>query len=429
MSVTEPTTAAVPTPAAAEPRSPLRFDAFSSRNFTIFWLSLIATNTGTWMASVAEGWLITDLEPEHKSLYVGILAMAFAIPMLILPPFGGILADRLPKLTGIKLTQAGFLILNGTVAVIALSGHITVHILIAAAFLGAVVLAFDSPIRHSMVPDLVPREHMTSAVSLNSVAFSGAGLVGPAIGGLLIPVIGAGGVFLINTISSLSVIIALKLMHDLPESARIRSDSRADDPRSALKRAITYIRSTPLVAALYLTALVAGFFGRSYGPMLPVLSRVIYKVGSSANGILISAGGLGAMTGGLLLSAISSRLARRGRWIIALVALQGLLIGSLALHHIYLLGVVTLLAMGAIGGSAVALITAIVQEQVAPELRGRVMGFFLLTFISFPSAGSFLLGLIGDQSSLQWALGIFASVILLLIVIISVRAPALKLAP
>jgi MFS family permease len=417
---------AAPASAASQPRSPLRFDAFTHRNFTIFWLSLIATNVGTWMASVAEGWLITDLEPERKSLYVGFIAIAFAIPMLFLPPFGGILADRLPKLTGIKLTQVAFLLLNSTVAVIALTDHMTVHILILASFLGAVVLAFDSPIRHSMVPSLVPREHMTSAVSLNAVAFSGAGLIGPAIGGLLIPIIGAGGVFLINAISSLSVILGFKLMHDLPASARVRSDTRSDDPRAALKRAVTYIRHTPVIGALFLAALVAGFFGRSYGPMLPVLSRDVYGVGSSANGILISAGGMGALFGGLLLSATASRVTHRGRWICLLITLQGVLLGSLALHDVYALAVVTLLVMGAIGGSAVALITAIVQEEVAPELRGRVMGFFLLTFISFPSAGSFLMGVIGDIASIQFALGLFAVAVVALILTISIRAPALR---
>src|SRR4051812_2959656 len=179
MAVLERTPESPPGPTPEPSRGAVRFDAFSHRNFTIFWLSLIVTNVGTWMGSVAEGWLITDLEPDRKSFYVGLLAVAFAIPMLILPPFGGVLADRLPRLTGIKLTQVAFLILNSVVAVLALTNRITVHVLIAAAFLGAIVLAFDSPIRHSMIPELVPREHMTSAVSLNAVAFSGAGLVGP----------------------------------------------------------------------------------------------------------------------------------------------------------------------------------------------------------------------------------------------------------
>ncbi|HRA46564.1 MAG TPA: MFS transporter [Thermomicrobiales bacterium] len=407
-------------------RGPIRFDAFAYRNFTIFWFSLVVTNTGTWMASVAEGWLITDLEPERKSLYLGFIAMSFAIPMLVLPPIGGVLADRLPRLTGIKLTQTAFLIVNSAVAALALTGHLNVHGLIAAAFAAALVLAFDSPIRHAMVPDLVPREHLTSAVSLNSVAFSGAGLIGPAVGGLLIPLIGTSGVFLINAISSLSVLIALKFLHDLPESAKVRSDHRGDDPRAALNRAIHYIRDTPLISMLFLAALVAGVFARSYSIMLPVLSRDIYQVGSTGNGILISAAGLGALLGGLTVSAIANRLEKRGRLILLLVATQGIVLGSLALHHTFLIGVLSMLIMGAVGAAAVALITAIVQEEVEPQLRGRVMGFFLLTFISFPSVGSFLLGLLADRTSIQWSFALFAVIVVSLMAAITVRAPTLR---
>jgi MFS family permease len=417
---------AIQTESAPPVRAAVRFDAFASRNFTIFWLSLIVTNVGTWMGSVAEGWLITDLEPARKSFYVGLLAIAFAIPMLILPPFGGVLADRLPRLTGIKLTQIAFLILNSTVAMLALTDHITVHVLIVAAFVGAIVLAFDSPIRHSMVPELVPREHMTSAVSLNAVAFSGAGLIGPAVGGLLIPWVGAGGVFLVNAVSTLSVLVALKFLKELPESTRNRPETHGDDPREALVRAIRYIRQTPLMGALFIVALIAGTFGRSYSPMMPVVSRDVYHVGSTANGLLISAAGLGAMTGGLLLSAYASRLANRGRWIAILLVLQGLCLGSVALHCNYKLGLFTLLAMGGLGASAVALVTSIVQEHVPPALRGRVIGFFLLTFISFPSAGAFLMGLLADQTSIQWAFGIFAIVVVALVGYVAVRVPALR---
>src|SRR4029079_15468019 len=104
-------------------------------------------------------------------------------------------ADRLPKITGLRLTQVGFLLVNSTVAILALSGRVNVCGLVAALFFSALVLAFDSPIRHSMVPDPVPRSQLTSAVSINAVAFSGAGLVGPAIGGLLIPAVAPRGGF------------------------------------------------------------------------------------------------------------------------------------------------------------------------------------------------------------------------------------------
>jgi len=406
-----------------------RFAVFSNRNFTIFWLSLVITNTGTWMAGVAEGWLITDLEPERKSFYLGLIAISFAIPMLILPPFGGIVADRLPKITGLRLTQVGFLLVNSTVAILALSGRVNVRVLIAASFFGAVVLAFDSPIRHSMVPDLVPRSQLTSAVSINAVAFSGAGLIGPAIGGLLIPLVTPGGVFLINAISSISVIVALQLMKDLPETSLTRVAHEHENPRSALKRAFRHMRSSPLLWGLFLMALVAGFFGRSYTPMLPVISRDVYGVGAAANGILISAGGLGAMIGGLGLSAFSSDLSRRGRLAALMVIGQGALLLLLAASDSYLMGLATLAIAGAMGAAAVALITTLVQEHVPVQFRGRVMGFFLLTMISFPSAGSFLMGVLADQSTIQWALAAYAIVVMAGVAWVLARNPVIAATP
>ncbi|MDQ2684189.1 MAG: MFS transporter, partial [Chloroflexota bacterium] len=128
MATPDPAHSAQPASGSVPTRSRLadgRWAAFSHRNFTIFWLSLIVTNTGTWMASVAEGWLITDLEPERKAFYLGLIAIAFAVPMLILPPFGGVIADRLPKLTGLRLTQVGFLLVNSTVAILALTDRIS----------------------------------------------------------------------------------------------------------------------------------------------------------------------------------------------------------------------------------------------------------------------------------------------------------------
>jgi MFS family permease len=408
--------------------SPSRFAVFSNRNFTIFWLSLVITNTGTWMAGVAEGWLITDLEPERKSFFLGLIAIAFAVPMLVLPPFGGIVADRLPKVTGLRLTQVGFLLVNSTVAILALTGRVNVHVLIAASFMGAVVLAFDSPIRHSMVPDLVPRSQLTSAVSINAVAFSGAGLIGPAIGGLLIPLVTPGGVFLINAISSISVIIALQLMKDLPETSRTRVAHEQENPRSALQRAFRHMRSSPLLWGLFLMALVAGFFGRSYTPMLPVMSRDVYGVGAAANGILISAGGLGAMIGGLGLSAFSAELSRRGRLAALMVIGQGALLLLLASSDSYLVGLATLAIAGALGAAAVALITTLVQEHVPVQFRGRVMGFFLLTMISFPSAGSFLMGVVADRTSIQWALAAYAVVVIAGVAYVIARNPVIAAA-
>ena len=412
--------------AATLPPAPTgRWAAFAHRNFTIFWLSLVVTNTGTWMAAVAEGWLITDLEPARKSFFLGLIAISFAIPMLMLPPIGGVVADRLPRIAALQMTQVAFLVVNASVALLALIDRINVPVLVVASFLSAVILAFDSPIRHAMVPDLVPRAQLTSAISINAVAFSGAGLIGPAIGGLLIPLVTPGGVFLVNSILSVSVLVALRLLKDMPVTSQSRSAHEREDAREALRRAFQHMRTSPLLFGLFIMALVAGFFGRSYTPLLPVMSRDVYDVGATANGILISAGGLGAMAGGLGLSAFSADLSRRGRLAAGLIGAQGALLGLMAMIDIYVVGLVLLTLMGALGAAVVALITTLVQEHVPPQFRGRVMGFFLLTMISFPAAGSFLLGLVADQSTIQWALGVFAVIVIVGIAMVIARNPVI----
>jgi predicted MFS family arabinose efflux permease len=242
---------------------------------------------------------------------------------------------------------------------------------------------------------------------------------------LLIPLVSPGGVFLINAISSVSVLVALQLLKDLPDTSRSRSPLAQENPRAALKRAFFHMRESPLLFGLFIMALVAGFFGRSYTPMLPVFSRDVYEVGSTANGILISAGGLGALVGGLGLSAFSSELSRRGRLSAIMVICQGALLVVLAVTDTYLLGLVTLALMGALGAAAVALITTLVQEHVPVQFRGRVMGFFLLTMISFPSAGSFVMGLIADLSTIQWAIAAYAVIVMAGSAYVMVRNPAL----
>jgi predicted MFS family arabinose efflux permease len=214
-------------------------------------------------------------------------------------------------------------------------------------------------------------------------------------------------------------------MKDLPETSRTRVAHEQENPRSALQRAFRHMRSSPLLWGLFLMALVAGFFGRSYTPMLPVMSRDVYGVGAAANGILISAGGLGAMIGGLGLSAFSAELSRRGRLAALMVIGQGALLLLLASSDSYLVGLATLAIAGALGAAAVALITTLVQEHVPVQFRGRVMGFFLLTMISFPSAGSFLMGVVADRTSIQWALAAYAVVVIAGVAYVIARNPVI----
>src|SRR4051812_28208243 len=177
---------------------PARFAALQSHNFKLLWFGLLISNAGTWMEATATSWLITDLARHNDSFWLGVNAAAFAVPMLILPPFGGVVADRFNRIRALLGVQIIYLIASSTLAILVLTDVIRIWMIIVYALFNGIVLAFDSPVRHSLVPDIVEREQVASAVSLNSVAFTGASLVGPAIAGALIPLIGVGGVMSIN---------------------------------------------------------------------------------------------------------------------------------------------------------------------------------------------------------------------------------------
>ena len=400
-----------------------RFPALASPNFRTLWIALVVTNTGTWMATVAEGWLVTDLEPARKSFYLGLIALAFAVPMATLPLIGGVIADRVPKIRLLWITQITFLIQSIVVALFTLTDRATVGLLIAASFVTAVILAVDSPVRHSLVPDIVSREQLTSAVSLNSAAFSGATLVGPAVAGALIPAIGVGGVFAINAVSSLATLVALARFRPFVESRR---DVSGDRMTEAIAAAFRYVRQTPLVGGLLLLSLFSGLFGRSYTLLLPAFARDVYGAGSTGYGVLVAVGGVGAIAGATVLGGRRNDLTRRGRIVVAAYAVQAALLIALAVNDIYAVALAIQVAFAVTVSVAAALVSTLIQSVVPPEIRARVISFMLLTFIAAPSVGTFVLGALADATSLQRAVGAFSVALVATLAVVVARNPAVR---
>lgn len=402
-----------------------RFPALQSPNFRTLWIALVVTNTGTWMATVGEGWLVTDLEPQRKSFYLGLIALAFAVPMAVLPLVGGVLADRVPKIRLLWITQITFLLQSIVVATLTLTGRATVGMLIAASFVTAVILAVDSPVRHSLVPDIVDRDQLTSAISLNSAAFQGAQLIGPAVAGALIPTIGVGGVFAVNAISSLATLAALRRFRPFVESRRDRSGDRV---AAAVAAAFRYVRGTPLVGGLLLLSLSSGLFGRSYSPLMPAFARDVYGVGSTGYGFLVTAGGIGAIAGAAVLAGRRDELRNRGRIAIAAYAVQILLLALLAATDRYAVGVAVQVVFAISAATAAALVSTLIQSNVPPQIRARVVSFMLLTFIAAPSVGTFALGSLADATSLRTAVGVFAGCLAVALAVVVARNPVVRTA-
>lgn len=409
-------------PSTAQTASTTRFAALQSANFKWLWFGLLISNAGTWMESVASGWLVTDLEPDRAAFWLGVLAISFAIPMLILPPFGGAVADRVHRIRLLWAVQVMYLVLSSALAIVTLIGVVEIWMLLVYAVLNGVVLAFDSPVRHALLPEILSREQLTSGVSLNSVAFTGAALVGPAIAGALIPLIGVGGVMTFNAVSCGATLIALSKLQGIAERP---SKPSTEGVFQSIGRGVRFILASPLLSGLMLVSTVGGLFARSYNPLLAVFARDVYHVGSGAYGALVSAGGLGTLIGAFGLAGRRT-VSRRGRLVAVAVLSQATFLLLFAVSPWYALSLPLLGLIGMSYAIAAASIATLIQLSAPNELRGRVMSLYMLTVIGVPSVGSFIIGAVGQWTGVRLAVGGSASIVLLIVSVILRRNSALR---
>src|SRR5512143_2279212 len=158
---------------------PQRYAALHYRNFTLLWAGLIVSNMGTWMQNVANGWLVLQL--TNSPLWLGLLGLSFAVPMIVFPPFAGAVVDRVHRVRLLYFTQSMQLVTAMFLAVVTWTGIVQAWHILLASFVGATLLAFDNPARQALIPDLVEPRHLLNAVSLNAATYTGAALVGPAL--------------------------------------------------------------------------------------------------------------------------------------------------------------------------------------------------------------------------------------------------------
>jgi len=346
------------------------------------------SNTGSWMQFVALGYLVDRL--TQSPLYLGILAATQAVPRLLFSLLGGTMADRIDRRRLLVATNLFLMTTATLLAVLALTGRIRIwHVLIIAG-LNSLVQSFDMPARHSMVPSLVEEREVLHAISLNSVAFNGAGIFGPSIGGALIAAVGEGGCFVVNAASYLGTLSALAMM-DVPRQEAVVRVRLSED----LREGVRLLRQHRHLL-LFLTAVAAlSFFGRPYVRMLPTFAREVLHVGATSLGVLQSAPGVGTILSALLVGHIS---AARGKGALLGVAMLvfGLLVTLFGLVRAFPLSLVLLVLMGTTQALALASANALVQLNTPPHARGRMMGFYSMVAFGGFAVGSLPVGAMGD---------------------------------
>lgn len=405
-------------PGAAAPRK--RFAALHSRNFRILWAGLIFSNVGGQVQMIAESWLI--LQITNSPLALGIMSLCFGVPMIVLPMFGGAVADRFDRITVLKFTQSEEVIVPLILAGIIASGHLHVWMLYVGAVLGGSMLAFDNPARSALLPGLVPPEDLMNAMALMSAVWTGALLIGPALGGVLLGTLGAAWLFAINGLTTIGALVAIYSLRDV----RNRKESGAEAALQRLIGGVRYAMANRGVFALLGLTLATGLLGRSYSTLLPVFARDLWHTGPRGYGLLLMAPGAGALIGAFGVAALGD-IKSKGRFVVIANAIY---CGSLLLFSLlppFAAGMGLLVLAGLASTAFGAAIGTMLQFATPGPLRGRVMSLYTIAVIGGPSLGGLLGGALAQVTNAQ--LTVALGVVLLAVATLALARPVAKPLP
>ena len=382
---------------------------FRHRNYRLFWGGQLVSLAGTWMQSIAQAWLITELTPDP--VWLGVVAAAQFTPVLILGLFGGVIADVLPKRQMLIATQAALMGLAAIQALLVATGAMTIPLLMLLAVLLGSVNAIDMPVRQSFFSEMVPVDEVGRAVAFNSAMFNGARVIGPAIGGVLIGVIGVAGCFAVNALSFLAVLVALLLMrevelHPAPRGARPRS---ARAVATSLAEGLRYVRNTPIIALCVFVIGVISGVAMNFNVIIPPLARLTLQIGAPGLGALMAAVGFGSLAGALTVAAL--REPRRSMIVIggALLGAFSVAAGVAASSDSVLAVPLTALALFGAGFGAISMAAtanASIQTTTPPALRGRVMSVYTTVFAGSTPIGGLATGAVVAALGATGALGV-----------------------
>ena len=361
-----------------------QYPSLQHRPYRLLWSGLLVSNMGTWMQNVAQNWLIYKMT-NNDPRYLGWMGLAFAIPMILLPPIGGYLADRFPRARILQMTQWSMMVLATVQALLTFANLNTPWLILVATFLNATLLAVDNPTRQALIPTLVPRADLMNALALNSATYNGAALIGPALAGFLLGILGAGWLFAGNAVSFLAVIYAVTQM----PAAEVHA-AQQTTLAEAMTGGVRYAWQHKLTGVLLFISTIMSIFGRSYQQLLPIYADDIWRINAQGYGILLSAAGAGAMIGALGLASLPQITPNRRNLRIAGLGFAVLLAGF-ALSPWWWLGAVLLVMVGIISTAATTMIATMLQLAVPAQLRGRVMSLHAVTLIGVPSFGGLLI--------------------------------------
>jgi MFS family permease len=379
-------------------RLPESLRALRHRNYQLFFAGQLISLIGTWMDQVAEAWLVYRL--TGSALLLGTVAFASQIPVFLLAPIGGALADRVDRRKILIFTQSAMMFLTFILAWVTLSHRVKIWQVVTLAALTGVVNAIDLPARQAFVVDMVSRADLVNAIALNSSMFNGARVVGPALAGIVVAAIGEGWCFFANGISFLAVIAGLAMMKiDRPRMAIEGS------PLENIIEGFRFVAQSGPVRALMMLLGLLSFTAMPYAVLMPLFADKILHGGAQALGLLMGCSGVGAL-GGALTLAMRKTLKGLSVWVAVSCAGFGLVLLVFSFSQALWLSAVLLVPAGFCMMIQMASSNTLIQSMVPDRLRGRVMSVYAMTFMGMAPLGALLAGSLAHKLGAPLTVGI-----------------------
>ena len=379
------------------------FRALRHADFRRFLTGQGISLAGTWMQSIAQAWLVLEL--THSPFAVGLTTTIATLPILLFTLYGGVVADRVDRRRFIMLLQGVMMLEAAALAVLTLTGNITVEWIWGLALLFGLATAFEVPARQAFIVELVPHDDLVSAAAINSTTYNLGRVAGPAIAGIVVAVAGPGAAFAVNSVSYLAVLIGLaRITH--------RQQPPMKAARASVFTGLQFIRSRPVLSAMTMQMVVLSVFAGSFLPILAVFARDVLGSGAGGYGALTAAVGVGAAIGALAMGATDRRISRPRAAALA-SAVLGVTVIILAASREMTLALMVLAVAGA-SMAAQGLVTATALQLSAPsELRGRVMAVYSFVVLGLAPIGAFQAGWLAERLGAAWAIALNGVICLL----------------
>jgi MFS family permease len=370
--------------------------ALQHRNYRLLWIGLFVSFSGSMMQNAGLLWHVSLLvPPDRKGLALGMVGLVRVVPIMVFSMISGVVADAWDRRKLMLFTQIAATIVATVLAILTFRGLTRVWPLYLLAALGSAVGAFDLPARGALVPTLVPREHLPNAISLNTIMFQTASVVGPSLGGLMIASAGVGWVYVANAISFGFVIVALLMMRDVPPHPKSETGTRDDVSLRAAMEGLRFVFRSPLIRSTMLLDFFATFFS-SATALLPIFAQDILQVGAKGYGWLYAAPAVGAMATSAALVPLVDRIEHRGQALLWAVAGYGLATVVFGISGSFWLSFCCLMLTGATDTVSMVIRNIVRQLETPDRLRGRMMGVNMVFFMGGPQLGELEAGAVAN---------------------------------